>query len=144
MPDPPLSRRRHAPKGRIKANLMDAVDVMKDRQCTAKSKQSGMRCKRIAIPGGRVCYIHGGAIGHVKAKAEERLRALQHPAIDRLSKLIDQDQFPSVAYAASRDILDRTMGRATEKVDVTHSGSIDLHILDRLARGRQRNADQHD
>jgi hypothetical protein len=30
-------------------------------QCTAKSKQSGKRCKRLAVGGRTVCYIHGGA-----------------------------------------------------------------------------------
>lgn len=29
-------------------------------QCTAKSKQSGDRCKRHASPGHNVCHIHGG------------------------------------------------------------------------------------
>lgn len=29
-------------------------------QCTAKSKQSGQRCKRHAVAGGTVCSIHGG------------------------------------------------------------------------------------
>lgn len=30
-------------------------------QCTAKSKQSGKQCKRQAVPGMTVCYMHGGA-----------------------------------------------------------------------------------
>jgi len=68
----------------------------------------------------------------VKQAAEERLRALQHPAIDRIAKLIDQEQFPSVSYAASKDVLDRTMGRATETLDVKHSANEDqlIAILD--------------
>ena len=32
-------------------------------QCTAKSKQSGERCKRPSSPGKTVCYYHGGARG---------------------------------------------------------------------------------
>ena len=40
------------------------------RRCTAKSKQSGDRCKRAAIIGGTVCKIHGGGIPAVKAAAE--------------------------------------------------------------------------
>jgi hypothetical protein len=40
------------------------------RRCTAKSKQSGERCKRAAIIGGTVCKIHGGGIPAVKAAAE--------------------------------------------------------------------------
>jgi hypothetical protein len=34
-----------------------------DNQCTAKSKQSGERCRRAATPGKSVCYYHGGAKG---------------------------------------------------------------------------------
>ena len=45
--------------------------------------------------------------------------ALQHPAIDRLTKLIDQSEFPTVAYQASRDVLDRTMGKPKEQVELT-------------------------
>ena len=130
---PSLSRRRHAPKGPIKtADRMDGANPLDDRQCTARSKQSRVRCKRLAIPGGTVCHMHGRAAPQVRAAAEDRLRALQHPAIDRIAKLIDQDQFPSVSYAASKDVLDRTMGRATEVVDVTHSTNTDqlIAILD--------------
>lgn len=32
-------------------------------QCTAKSKQTGERCKRPATAGKKVCYYHGGAKG---------------------------------------------------------------------------------
>jgi len=143
---PSLSRRRHAPKGPIKPHddAMAPSNPMADRRCSARSKQTGHRCGQPAIRGGTVCRFHGGAAPQVKEAAMERLRRLQAPAVDRIAKLIDQDQFPTVAYAASKDVLDRTLGRATEVVDVTHSGSIDLHILDRLARGRQRNVDQHD
>lgn len=33
---------------------------LEGRQCTAKSKRSGQRCKRVASPGGTVCAMHGG------------------------------------------------------------------------------------
>jgi hypothetical protein len=135
--DPPLSRRRHAPKGPIKQHLMEGVSPMEGAQCTATSKQSGQRCKRPAIAGGNVCYIHGGAAPHVKQAALDRLLALQDPAINRIEKLIDQEQFPSVSYAASKDVLDRTLGRATEVVEMTHS--LDEQLLERLLRGRKRN-----
>jgi hypothetical protein len=59
--------------------------------------------------------MHGGAAPQVKLAAMERLRALQNPAIDRMAKLIDQEQFPTVAYAASRDVLDRTLGKPQEQ-----------------------------
>jgi hypothetical protein len=46
---------------------------------------------------------------------------LQHPAITRLEQLIGQEAFPTVAYAASRDVLDRTLGKAKEQVAITGS-----------------------
>jgi hypothetical protein len=68
--------------------------------------------------------MHGGAAPQVKQAALERLMALQNPAIDRLTKLIAQEAFPTVAYAASRDVLDRTMGKPGEQQTVEHSGAI--------------------
>lgn len=55
-----------------------------------------------------------------------RLLKLQNPAIDRLTKLIDQEAFPTVAYAASRDVLDRTMGKPAEQQRVEHSGGFTI------------------
>lgn len=42
-------------------------------KCTAKSKQSGERCKRWPIRGGTVCAIHGGKVPRVVAAARRRL-----------------------------------------------------------------------
>lgn len=117
---------KHAPKGRIKAK--EGIDPMAPSnplagQCTATNRQ-GKRCGRPHIPGGNVCRFHGGAAPQVKAKALERLMALQHPAIDRLEKLIHQDEYPSTAFAAARDVLDRTLGKAHESVSVEHDGAV--------------------
>ena len=94
-------------------------------RCKATSR-TGKRCAQPHIPGGTVCRYHGGAAPQVKKAALERLMELQHPAISRLSALIDQTDFPTVAYAASRDVLDRTMGKPRESVQMEHSGG--LHI----------------
>jgi len=45
------------------------------RRCTARSKQSGERCKRPATRGTRVCRMHGGAAGQVQRAAKRRLEA---------------------------------------------------------------------
>ena len=65
-------------------------NVPDERRCTAKSKQSGRRCKRYATPGKRVCHYHGGrstgpkepavktgehALEMLKIKAAERVKA---------------------------------------------------------------------
>jgi hypothetical protein len=39
-------------------------------RCSAKSKQTGERCKQRPIPGGTVCRFHGGAAPQVEAAAD--------------------------------------------------------------------------
>lgn len=80
--------------------------------------------------------MHGGKAPQVKAKAEERLLALQHPAIDRMGQLIEQTEFPTVAYQASRDVLDRTLGKPTESLDMKVTG--DEAFMAILMAGRKR------
>lgn len=127
--------KRHAPQGpKIQRDPMSGRDPMSAHvggdtlhgrlRCTARSKQKGVQCGRTAISGGTVCRYHGGAAPQVQAKAMERLMALQNPAIDRMAKLIDQEAFPTVAYAASRDVLDRTIGKPAEQQTVQHTGTI--------------------
>lgn len=107
----------HAPRGKLKATFdpMAPKDPMEGK-CKATNRQ-GQRCGKFAIPGGAVCRMHGGAAPQVKNAAEERLRALEFPAIVRIGQLIEQKEFPSVAYQASKDVLDRLRGRATEYID---------------------------
>lgn len=55
-------------------------DPMDERRCTARSKQSGERCKRAAIVGGTVCSMHGGrapAVAAAAGRRDERSRALE-------------------------------------------------------------------
>lgn len=73
----------------------------------------------MAIAGGTVCRMHGGSAPQVKEAALQRLMREQIPSINRMIQLRDQTEYPSTAFAASRDILDRTMGKALESVDVT-------------------------
>lgn len=115
----------HAPRGRLKATIdpmppKDPLEVsFKDtNRCKATNRQ-GVRCRKPAIRGGTVCRMHGGAAPQVKNAAEARLRALEMPAIERMARLIDQEEFPSVAYQASRDVLDRLRGKPTEHVEAT-------------------------
>lgn len=114
--------KRHAPRGRLKApaDHMDAPDH-KDAfiSCTATAKGSRQRCKRRPIPGGTVCVKHGGGAPQVQLKAEERLLALRVPAVIRLEELMNQKEFPSVAIAAVKDVLDRDgkLGKAKETID---------------------------
>jgi hypothetical protein len=88
-------------------------------RCTAHSKTTKMRCRRPAIPGGTVCYYHGGAAPQVQASAKERLAALVDPAIDRMVKLIKSKRDP-VALGAVKDVLDRAglKGPDQDKVSI--------------------------
>lgn len=113
-----MEAKRHAPKGPILQKDPMAPPDPKAPRCKATNRQ-GQPCGQPAILGGTVCRYHGGAAPQVKQKALERLMALQHPAIDRLTKLISQEEFPTVAYAASRDVLDRTLGKAKEQREIT-------------------------
>lgn len=97
--------------------------------CTAKSKQSQQRCKRRPIPGGTVCVMHGGGNPHTRARALERLIMLQSPAIDTLAYLMEQrGTYPSTAYAAARDVLDRTEGKAIDRVEQRSTGEIVIRV----------------
>lgn len=122
---------KHAPKGPIKARDGENLSTPKPihRLCTAHSPRTGKPCKKYPIAGAVVCRMHGGAAPQVKRKALERLMELQDRAIDRMASLMHQETYPSTAYAASRDILDRTMGKPTESVQVEQSGSLEIRWL---------------
>lgn len=106
---------------------MDAHDHMDAKpQCTATAKGSGQRCKRLPIPGGTVCVKHGGGAPQVQEAALARLRRLQTPALDAMEWLITQRDFPSAAYSASRDVLDRTEGKPIERIDATVRNLADM------------------
>lgn len=68
------------------------------RTCTAKSSQSGLRCRRAPILGGTVCASHGGLAPQVKRKAAERLADLIDP--DRALR-----ECARLAYSDIRELL---------------------------------------
>jgi hypothetical protein len=59
-------------------------------QCKAK-RRNGTDCRNHAILGGTVCNVHGGRLPNVRKAAAERLKELQHPAIERLEEALDAD-----------------------------------------------------
>lgn len=118
---------KHAPRGPLKAkgDPMGSLDPLR---CSARSKQKGVQCSKKPIPGGTVCRYHGGAAPQVKKAALERLMQYQDRAIDRLFGLVEQQDFPSTAYQAVRDVLDRTMGKPAESVNHEHTGTIEVIV----------------
>lgn len=73
------------------------------RQCKAKSKQSGQRCKRRPIPGGFVCVMHGGKVPQVKAAAEKRQRDMLAEALDPNRAL---EEMACLAFSDIREAYD--------------------------------------
>jgi hypothetical protein len=137
-----MARQTYAPRGALKskADPMSRPDPMSGpdpSRCKATSKQTGKQCGRPPIPGGTVCRYHGGAAPQVMAKANDRLTAYQDKAIDRLFQLAEQTEFPSTALGAVKDVLDRTMGKAQEKVDLNVTA--DAELVARLTAARLRN-----
>ena len=62
--------------------------------------------------------MHGGKAPQVMKKADERIRDLVDPALNRLAKLVD-DPTSSVALAAVKDILDRAGYGARQRIELT-------------------------
>jgi len=56
--------------------------------------------------------MHGGKSPQALAKAEERMRALVHPAISSLARQIDADEFSAVRY-----VLDWAGYKAAERIE---------------------------
>jgi len=77
------------------------------RRCTAHSARTGQPCQKWAIKGATVCRTHGGAAPQVKAKAEQRLRQMVDPMLDKLHALAMQTDNLKVAADCVRDALDR-------------------------------------
>lgn len=117
-------------------NRMDQSDPLKVEKatCSATSKQTGKRCGRYPIPGGKVCKFHGGAAPQVIAKAKDRLAALVDPAITELTRLMSDSDIDAIRLAVARDILDRTGHKPTDKIEVTDVN----RRLEQLQAGRER------
>lgn len=97
-------------------NPMDAPPGV---QCTARSKRSGVRCRRSAMLGGNVCRAHGGAAPQTRARAQSRLNQAADVLVQRLLGLaLDGDAPDAVALAAIRDALDRAGMSAKQAVGV--------------------------
>jgi hypothetical protein len=115
------------------ASFKDGDNSTDPRRCTAHARQTGKRCKNASIPGGRVCRYHGGAAPHVQKKANDRLRELEHPAIDAIARSFDpapkKGMQQSTVLAAAKDILDRTGHKTLEKVEVKSAVTVDVTKL---------------
>ena len=79
------------------------------------------------MKGGLVCSTHGGKSPQAMAKAaaaleiaELRLRGLAPRAVEVLERLLTAES-ESVALGAANSLADRSLGRATERIQVAAS-----------------------
>lgn len=83
-------------------------------QCTA-TKGDGQQCRRRALRGGRVCYVHGGQLPSVRAAAEAEVSELRARALSIADRALDvvedalEDKDPHVRLRASAQLLDRVL-----------------------------------
>ena len=80
------------------------------------------------MKGQSVCRSHGGGSPQARAKAEAaleraeaRLRGLAGPAVATLEELVTSASSEAVRLAAARDLVDRSIGKAVERVQVAAS-----------------------
>lgn len=81
----------------------DAGEYLRDEAGAVRTRP----CKNSPIPGGFVCWKHGGKAPQVLAKAKKRLLAMAEPALIRLGELAHQNVHPPTALGAVKEILDR-------------------------------------
>ncbi len=105
------------------------------RQCTAKAKSTGGRCKNPPIMGGTVCRIHGGSAPQVQAVAATKvLEALVGPALMELRKLLQEPGTPpNVRMQAVNTILDRNGYKPIQTVGFLTEAQIEDEITRREA-----------
>ena len=94
------------------------------RLCSAHNWK-GQPCGKFAMRGQTVCRNHGGASPQAKAKAEHmielaelRLRNLAPRAVSELENLVTSATSEAVRLGAARDLADRSVGKAVERIHV--------------------------
>lgn len=96
-------------------------------RCRAHNRL-GAPCSAFPIHGGAVCVTHGGRAPQVKQAAEDRIRDMVDPALNRLLALLSSDQ-DSTALAAVKDVLDRAGYKPVERIQEEQSGELTIRYV---------------
>jgi len=103
-----------------------------EKQCTAKAKITGERCKRIACTGRKTCQVHGGTqpVGIANANYKHGMRSKYMPA--RLFESYDAARANREYLNLTDDIAlaDARISDALTKVDPGESGELWASLLD--------------
>jgi len=100
------------------------IDQRDPRLCIGHNRQ-GQPCRKYAMRGQQVCKNHGGGSPQALAKAaaavelaELRLRNLAPRAVAELESLVTSAESEQVRLQAANSLVDRSVGRATERIQV--------------------------
>ena len=100
------------------------VERRDPRRCTAHNR-AGAPCGKFSMRGQTVCRNHGGSSPQALAKAaaavelaELRLRNLAPRAVVELENLVTSADSEQVRLQAANLLVDRSVGRATERIHV--------------------------
>ena len=92
-------------------------------RCQARNR-AGTQCMHFPKVGQRVCHLHGGHSPQALRKAEERLRALEHPSIDAVAQIIEHGDPDATRLAAARYILELLGHKAVIQANVDQQVTI--------------------
>lgn len=95
-------------------------------QCTAKSKRSGVRCKRAAMHDRNVCYMHGGKTPRGIASSNYKHGRYSKYAPERLLERYHEAEADPELLSLHADIalLDSRLADLLKRVDTGESGSL--------------------
>ena len=100
------------------------IDQRDPRLCIGHNRQ-GQPCRKYAMQGQQVCRNHGGGSPQALAKAaaavelaQLRLRNLAPRAVAELESLVTGADSEQVRLQAANSLVDRSVWRATERVQV--------------------------
>lgn len=108
-----------------------------ERRCTGRvalADGSTRQCKQSPVPGGLVCFRHGGSPAHARRKAIERLLMLSEPALYFLREVImDPSREDSVKMQAVKLTLDRVVPASLNiEASLTHKVPGWEHVISKM------------
>jgi len=109
---------------------MERIDPKRNGRCHAHTKSTGALCKYPAVPGATVCRHHGGGAPQVREKASAYLMGLAYPAAVKMGELINHRN-GMIALAASKDVMDRVIGKAVQPVESDGRTIIEIEFVNR-------------